>query len=90
MLHSNRKADGYRTVSNAGYRICLSSSPDGIKWTPIENFLIPKDTEWETVMNEYTCVLPSEIEGKFIVFYNGDGFGSEGFGVLELFIHDNN
>jgi hypothetical protein len=86
MLHSNRKANGYREDPKAGYRICLSVSKNGVDWEQNPDFIVPKDTSWETIMNEYTSILPTSVEGKFLVFYNGDGFGAAGFGVMELTI----
>lgn len=87
MLHSNRKADGYRDKPESGYRICLSVSDNGIDWNQDVDFKVPKDTPWESIMNEYTSVLPTKENGKFLVFYNGDGFGGAGFGVMELKFH---
>lgn len=84
MLHSNRKADGYRTDPKAGYRIEISQSGDGIHWRPVENFVFPKSEDgWDSIMNEYASVIPAG-ENRCWMFYNGNGFGGTGFGLAEL------
>ncbi len=89
MLHSNRKADGYRTVKEAGYRIEASVSEDGVNWKLAgENLFVKSDSGWDDVMNEYASVLPTADENKFWVFYNGNGFGQTGFGLAELTIEN--
>lgn len=86
MLHSNRKALGYRTQKESAYRIELSVSDDGINWQSVPEFKFEKsETGWDNVMNEYTTV--HELgNGEFLVFYNGNGFGASGFGVAKMTI----
>jgi len=86
MLHSNRKATGYRTDSEAGYRIVLSTSENGKSWNQVETFQVSKNEAWANVMTEYCSVAPTEKEGTFLVLYNGNGFGASGFGGLLLTI----
>lgn len=84
MLHSNRKADGYRTEKNAGYRIELSESDDGLNWKKTEGFHFPKSEEgWDNLMNEYASLIPAD-ENSYWMFYNGNGFGATGFGLARL------
>jgi predicted GH43/DUF377 family glycosyl hydrolase len=88
MLHSNRRADGYRDNADAAYRIELSSSADGLTWKPVKGFHFPKSAEgWDSIMNEYAAVLPYG-ENKYLLFYNGNGFGQSGFGAAVLTFAD--
>ncbi len=84
MMHSNRKSIGFRNDSKGGYRLQLSTSKDGIYWEPVNDFNVPKDEDWDSIMNEYSSVIPLKEDGKFLVFYNGNGFGRTGFGAFEL------
>jgi hypothetical protein len=36
---------------------------------------------WDSTMIAYPCVL--EVDGRRLMFYNGNGFGAEGFGWAE-------
>lgn len=84
MLHSNRKANGYRTQKEAGYRIRLSGSEDGIRWEPVKDFVFEKSEDgWDNIMNEYASVFPAD-ENSYWIFYNGNGFGATGFGLARL------
>jgi predicted GH43/DUF377 family glycosyl hydrolase len=84
MLHSNRKADGYRTQKDAGYRLELSQSGDGLAWSKVENFRFEKSDEgWDSIMNEYSALIPCD-ENSYWLFYNGNGFGATGFGLARL------
>ena len=84
MLHSNRKAVGYRTNPAAGYRIQLSTSLDGLLWKKQTSFAIEKSEEWSNIMNEYCTIAPLDDQGNFLVLYNGNGFGATGFGALKI------
>lgn len=80
MLHSNRKAYGYRTEPASAYRIEYSESVDGISWErKNEKFPLRKGTsDWDSIMNEYCTTYL--VDNKRIVLYNGNGFGASGFG----------
>lgn len=84
MLHSNRLATAYRTDPSAAYRIELSTSVDGLSWIKSNEFSPPKaDSGWRKMMNAYTAVIATK-DNKYLVFFNGDGFGSSGFGYFTL------
>jgi hypothetical protein len=36
------------------------------------------ESGWDSKMLAYPCVV--EVDGKPVMFYNGDGFGTSGFG----------
>ena len=86
MMHSNRKADDYRKIASAGYRLEMSASADGIHWRKNLGFKFKKSKAgWDKIMNEYSAIFETA-PNKYIVFYNGYGFGKSGFGyfILEL------
>ncbi|MDT0556020.1 hypothetical protein [Patiriisocius hiemis] len=80
MLHSNRKAAGYRDQKNAGYSIGYSESKDGVHWERLDEKVgIAKSEEgWDSIMIEYCTTYV--FEGKRYLIYNGNGFGASGFG----------
>lgn len=90
MLHSNRKAHGYRTQIESSYSINLSKSKDGFNWRNIDAFRMQKtgDDTWDGMMNEYCSVLETKRHGVFYVFYNGNGFGASGFGYFILDLNE--
>jgi hypothetical protein len=85
MLHSNRKAENYRTNKKASYRICYSESIDGINWKDNSHNLnfVKSKNGWDCLMNEYCTIFQNE-EGTQMV-YNGDGFGKTGFGYATIY-----
>ncbi len=84
MLHSNRRANGYRKDKMASYRLELSSSQDGINWKKKSDFnFIKSNSGWDSIMNEYTSIVKTS-DSKYLVYYNGNGFGESGFGKFEL------
>tara|TARA_R110001592_G_scaffold294462_4_gene564284 strand:+ start:7511 stop:8458 length:948 start_codon:yes stop_codon:yes gene_type:complete len=90
MFHSNRMANGYREDSIASYSIELAQSEDGLNWKKNNDFVMIKSGDsnnWDGMMNEYTSVVPTDKEGEFYVFYNGNGFGGSGFGYFILNIN---
>lgn len=84
MLHSNRKAKGYRTDKNAAYTIGYSESKDGIVWNRLDHLAgIEKSEEgWDSLMIEYCTTY--QHDGKRYLIYNGNGFGATGFGYALL------
>tara|TARA_B110001452_G_scaffold210688_1_gene181120 strand:+ start:2421 stop:3353 length:933 start_codon:yes stop_codon:yes gene_type:complete len=84
MYFSFRKAKNYRTSSRAGYKLGVATSKDGIKFHFQKNSikLLGKTENWEKEMNAYPHVI--NINGEYIMFYNGNGFGKSGFGYAKL------
>lgn len=73
-----------RRVKHIGYRMGYAESIDGINW-------IRKDDEinldvssegWDSEIVCYPAVI--KLQGKYFMFYNGNGFGKTGFGYAEL------
>lgn len=79
MWFSYRSSVDFR-AGTGGYRIGYATSPDGKKWErqqdPAE--LIPGCEDWSKHMVAYPNVL--NVDGKRLMFFNGDGFGQTGFG----------
>ncbi|MBR9847112.1 MAG: hypothetical protein GYB35_13860 [Algicola sp.] len=80
MIHSNRKAIGYRNDKLASYSIGYSESKDGISWKRLDHLAgIAKSKQgWDSVMMEYCTTYINQ--GKRYLIYNGNGFGASGFG----------
>ena len=80
MLHSNRRALGYRVDKTAGYTIGYSESEDGINWIRLDDEVgISKSEEgWDSIMIEYCTTY--RFKGVRYLIYNGNGFGASGFG----------
>ena len=84
MLHSNRRALGYRDDKTASYAIGYSESNDGISWERKDDVVgIAKSKKgWDSVMNEYCTTYVHK--GIRYLIYNGNGFGASGFGYAIL------
>jgi hypothetical protein len=74
----------YSIRRKGGYSLGYAESPDGLRW-------IRKDSEvgigrsadgWDSEMICYAAVVP--LKDKWIMFYNGNGYGRTGVGVAEL------
>ncbi len=84
MLHSNRKAIGYRTNKKASYAIGYSESKDGINWERKDDIvgITKSENGWDSIMNEY-CTTYLHNSVRYLI-YNGNGFGKSGFGYAVL------
>jgi hypothetical protein len=83
MFYSYRRLKDYRTDKNASYRIGFAVSKDGIHWEKHnEQAGISFSEEgWDSHMMEYCHVV--KIRDRYLMFYNGNGFGQSGFGYAE-------
>ena len=78
-----RSASGYRDDPQRGYRILFAESDDGLGWIRRDEFSLPASGRgWDGAMTAFPCVV--EVDGRRLLFYNGDGFGRDGFGVAVL------
>lgn len=66
---------------NRSYSIGYAESQDGIRWQRMDRAfgLLSRDFEWESEMLCYAC--PISVNGKLYVFYNGNNYGEQGFGI---------
>ena len=81
MWFSYRGVFDYRETSQNSYRIGFAFSNDGIKWVRDDNQFnleLSKDS-WDSNMMEYPDVI--KYKNRYLMFYNGDGFGQTGFGL---------
>lgn len=79
-----RSSEDFRDGAGA-YRIGYAESEDGIVWRrDDENAGIQVGAPgcWDGLMQAYPAVL--DVDGKLMMFYNGNGFGAEGFGCAIL------
>lgn len=83
MWYSYRAQSDYRTNTAASYRIGYAESSDGLTWLRMDAppGIKPSDDGWDSFMLAYPEVF--ELNGKLIMLYNGNGFGSSGFGYAE-------
>jgi hypothetical protein len=71
-------------VKHLGYRLGYAESCDGFDWVRMDekmNLDVSKDG-WDSEMIAFSAVM--DINGKLVMFYNGNGFGKTGFGYAEL------
>jgi predicted GH43/DUF377 family glycosyl hydrolase len=67
--------------SSGKYRIGYAESPDGLDWTRLDEEvgIEPSDSGWDSDAQAYPCVVHQE--QRSLLFYNGAGYGREGFGL---------
>jgi hypothetical protein len=63
------------------YRIGYAESTDGTNWSRLDAHagIQPGPDEWDSLMQAYPAVV--KVGGKTYLFYNGNGFGVQGFGA---------
>jgi hypothetical protein len=83
-----RDADRYRMFfsvrrrSFGAYRLAYAESADGITWQRGPLGLDVSETGWDSEAVMYSAVV--DAGGRRLCFYNGNGFGRDGFGVAVL------
>ncbi|MHB9107654.1 MAG: glycoside hydrolase family protein [Armatimonadota bacterium] len=81
-----REAEGYRmwfctrAVGDC-YRIGYAESRDGLAWERKPPGIDPAPEGWDAEMVEYAYVLKED--GRYLMFYNGNGYGASGTGLAE-------
>jgi predicted GH43/DUF377 family glycosyl hydrolase len=60
------------------YRIAYAESADGLHWSRAEGDAGPPRQDWDAEMQAYPMVVRHE--DRWIMFYNGNGYGATGFG----------
>jgi hypothetical protein len=83
MWYCFRNSRDYRDGTGA-YRIGYAESVDGLEWTRMdESNGLPVSSEgWDSTMTCYPFVI--SVDGRTVMFYNGNGFGRSGFGYAIL------
>lgn len=82
MWFSVRGESDYRENKKNTYRIAYAESSDGFNWERKTNNVLPLSAEgWDDKMVAYPCII--ENNNKLQMFYNGNGFGQTGFGMVE-------
>ena len=71
-------------VKKLGYRLGYAESDNGLDWIRKDNELNldVSEFDFDNEMICYSAVI--ELNGKLIMFYNGNSFGKTGFGYAEL------
>lgn len=84
MLYSYRSASHYRTDPAQSYRLGYAESPDGLRWTRLDDRvgIAPSAEGWDSQMIAYCCRYARD--GLTYLFYNGNGFGKSGLGYAVL------
>jgi predicted GH43/DUF377 family glycosyl hydrolase len=84
-----RDADRYRMwysirSHTQAYRIGYAESEDGLKWKRMDDRagIVASTSGWDSEMICYAAVI--DVNGRRLMFYNGNGHGASGFGVAEL------
>jgi hypothetical protein len=84
MWYSYRLTSGYRTDKRASYRIGYAESDDGKAWVrndPLAGIDV-SEAGWDAEMIAYPHVV--SYGGQMFMFYNGNGFGRDGFGYATV------
>jgi hypothetical protein len=82
MWFSHRGSKGFRAGGDS-YRIGFAHSTDLWSWDRLDAYsgIATSAEGWDSKMIAYPCVL--EADGRRLLFYNGNGFGRDGFGWAE-------
>ena len=82
MWFCRRSLCGYRQRRGAGFRIECATSDDGLEWRRCQELDLPPGVDgWALQQTAYPWV--ERADGSWRMFYNGDGFGRDGFGWAE-------
>jgi predicted GH43/DUF377 family glycosyl hydrolase len=84
MWFSTRGSYNFRNGGSNAYRLGYAVSKDLINWERDDSRVGIDVSEdgWDSEMICYPNII--SVNGKFIMFYNGNGFGKSGFGYAEL------
>lgn len=83
MWYCYRGSEDFRD-GNQSYRIGFAESADGMKWTrkDADAGIGLSESGWDSSMIAYPEIV--RLKDKIIMLYNGNHFGTEGFGYAEL------
>ena len=82
MWFAYRKYYEFRQNRESAYRIGYAVSADGVNWNRRDSDagIEPSQSGWDSEMIAYPYVISHE--RRLYMFYNGNGFGRTGFGML--------
>lgn len=81
---SKRGSHNFRSSGDSSYKLGYASSRDFINWTRDDSKVgIEISNEgWDSEMICYPHIV--QVGNRYLMFYNGNGFGQSGFGYAEL------
>lgn len=87
-LFAYRQPTGFRTGKARSYRLGYASSIDLETWVRDDSMcgIDVSQSGWDSQMICYPQVL--QIDGRTLLFYCGNDFGREGFGIAEMLTND--
>ncbi|MEP6726817.1 MAG: hypothetical protein ABJC98_13445, partial [Bacteroidota bacterium] len=84
MYFSKRQIVDYRIKGEAAYSLGMATSMDLINWERHDDIrgIETSSAGWDSEMICYPNII--ETDSRYLMFYNGNGFGKTGFGLAEL------
>ena len=84
MWFSTRGSYNFRNAGDSAYRLGYAYSTNLVNWTRDDSIcgIDVSKNGWDSEMICYPHIV--KVNEKFIMFYNGNGFGQSGFGYAEL------
>ena len=84
MWFSKRSIRGYRHDREKSYRIGYAESVEGIDWERMDDVasIDVSSVGWDSEMLAYPSII--DLDCRRCMFYNGNGFGTSGFGFAEM------
>ncbi|MBS1490475.1 MAG: hypothetical protein JSS93_08105 [Bacteroidetes bacterium] len=81
---SKRGSHNFRNAGETAYKFGYAYSTDFINWIRDDSKvgISVSDNGWDSEMICYPHIV--EVDGRYLMFYNGNGFGKSGFGYAEL------
>ncbi len=76
-----RSSEDYRN-GKGSYRMGYAVSRNGVNWERHDERvgITVSVAGWDDTMIAYPCIIPFS-DGRYLMFYNGNDFGKEGFGI---------
>lgn len=88
VIFAYRQATGFRTNTARSYRFGYASSHDLVTWKRDDSQagIDVSNNGWDSQMICYPQIV--DVDGRILLFYCGNDFGREGFGVAEMLQND--
>ncbi|OGT60443.1 MAG: hypothetical protein A3E85_04380 [Gammaproteobacteria bacterium RIFCSPHIGHO2_12_FULL_45_12] len=83
MWYCYRGSHDFRDGADS-YRLGYAESKDGKQWERLDSMIASQMSlsDWDDTMQAYPAII--NVDGNYLLFYNGNGFGRDGFGVANL------